>query len=29
LYKQTEAFFDHCLSNPDGKAVDSMIAVKK
>lgn len=29
IHKQTEAFMDHCLSNPDGKAVDSMIAVKK
>jgi hypothetical protein len=29
LKKQTEAFLDHCLSNPDGKAVDSMIAVKR
>jgi hypothetical protein len=29
LHKQTEAFVDHCLSNPDGKAVDSMMAVKK
>jgi hypothetical protein len=29
LYKQTDAFLDHCLSNPDGKAVDSMIAVKR
>jgi hypothetical protein len=29
LNKQTESFIDHCLSNPDGKAVDSMTAVKK
>jgi HdeA/HdeB family len=29
LHKQTESFLDHCLSNPDGKAVDSMMAVKK
>ena len=29
LHKQTEAFIDHCLNNPDGKAVDSMMAVKK
>jgi hypothetical protein len=29
LHKQTEAFVEHCLSNPDGKAVDSMMAVKK
>ena len=29
LHKQTEAFVEHCLSNPDGKAVDSMTAVKK
>jgi HdeA/HdeB family len=29
LNKQTEAFVEHCLSNPEGKAVDSMIAVKK
>jgi hypothetical protein len=29
LNRQTEAFLDHCLSNPDGKAVDSMIAVKR
>ena len=29
LHKQTEAFTEHCLSNPDGKAVDSMMAVKK
>ena len=29
LNKQTEAFVEHCLSNPDGKAVDSMMAVKK
>ncbi len=29
LHKQTEAFVDHCLSNPDGKAVNSMMAVKK
>ena len=29
LHKQTESFVEHCLSNPDGKAVDSMIAVRK
>jgi hypothetical protein len=29
LNKQTEAFVEHCLSNPDGKAVNSMMAVKK
>jgi hypothetical protein len=29
LHKQTEAFIEHCLGNPDGKAIDSMIAVKK
>lgn len=29
LRKQTDAFIEHCLSNPDGKAVDSMIAVKR
>jgi hypothetical protein len=29
LHKQTEAFIEHCLSNPDGKAVDSMTAVRK
>jgi len=29
LHQQTEAFMDHCLSNPDGKAVDSMTAVKR
>ena len=29
LHKQTEAFVEHCLNNPDGKAVDSMMAVKK
>ncbi len=29
LHKQTESFIEHCLSNPDGRAVDSMIAVKK
>lgn len=29
LHKQTESFVEHCLSNPDGKAIDSMIAVKK
>ena len=29
LHKQTESFVEHCLSNPDGKAVDSMTAVKK
>jgi hypothetical protein len=29
LHKQTQAFIEHCLSNPDGKAIDSMTAVKK
>jgi hypothetical protein len=29
LHQQTEAFIDHCLSNPDGRALDSMMAVKK
>jgi len=29
LHQQTAAFVEHCLSNPDGKAVDSMMAVKK
>lgn len=29
LHKQTENFVEHCLSNPDGKALDSMTAVKK
>ncbi len=29
LHKETEAFIEHCLSNPEGKAVDSMTAVKK
>ena len=29
LHKQTESFIDHCLSNPDGKAIDSMTAVRK
>lgn len=29
VHKQTEAFVEHCLSNPDGKAVDSMTAAKK
>lgn len=29
IHQQTEAFLDHCLSNPDGKAVDSMSAVKR
>jgi hypothetical protein len=29
IHRQTEAFIDHCLSNPDGKAVDSMTAVKR
>jgi len=29
LHRQTEAFIDHCLSNPDGRALDSMMAVKK
>lgn len=29
LHKQTESFIEHCLSNPDGKAIDSMTAVKK
>src|SRR3954447_10323057 len=29
LHKQTANFIDHCLSNPDGKALDSMMAVKK
>ena len=29
LHKQTTNFIEHCLSNPDGKAVDSMTAVKK
>jgi len=29
LHKQTESFIDHCLSNPEGKAVDSMTAMKK
>ena len=28
LHKQTENFIEHCLSNPDGKAIDSMRAVK-
>lgn len=29
LNKETDAFIEHCLSNPEGKAVDSMSAVKK
>ena len=29
LHTQTQNFLDHCLSNPDGKAVDSMMAVRK
>jgi hypothetical protein len=29
LHRQTDAFIEHCLSNPDGKAIDSMMAVKK
>lgn len=29
LHKQTEKFVEHCLSNPDGKAVDSMMSLKK
>jgi hypothetical protein len=29
LHKQTESFVEHCLSNPEGKAIDSMTAVKK
>ena len=29
IHKQTESFIEHCLSNPDGKAVDSMMAVRK
>ena len=29
LHTQTENFIEHCLSNPDSKAVDSMTAVKK
>jgi hypothetical protein len=29
LHKETASFVEHCLSNPDGKAVDSMTAVKK
>ncbi len=29
LHKETQAFVEHCLSNPDGKAIDSMTAVKK
>jgi hypothetical protein len=29
LHKQTTNFIEHCLSNPDGQAVDSMMAVKK
>jgi HdeA/HdeB family len=29
LHKQTEGFVEHCLSNPDGKAIDSMMTVKK
>ena len=29
LHRQTENFLDRCLSNPDDRAVDSMMAVKK
>ena len=29
LHTQTENFVEHCLSNPEGKAIDSMMAVKK
>ena len=29
LHKETASVVEHCLSNPDGKAVDSMTAVKK
>ncbi len=29
LHKQTERFVEHCLSNPDGKAIDSMVAVAR
>lgn len=29
LHKQTESFVEQCLSNPDSKALDAMIAVKK
>jgi hypothetical protein len=29
LHKQTGSFIEHCLSNPDGKAIDSMTAVRK
>jgi HdeA/HdeB family len=29
LHKQTDAFIEHCLSNPSEKAVDAMTAVKR
>jgi hypothetical protein len=29
LHKQTESFVEHCLSNPDGRAIDSMMAVRR
>ena len=29
LHQQTESFIDHCLGNPDGRALDSMTTVKK
>jgi hypothetical protein len=29
LHKQTQAFMELCLSNPDSKAVDQMAAVRK
>lgn len=29
LHKRTDAFTEHCLSNPNEKAVDAMITVKR
>lgn len=29
VHRETDAFIERCLSNPDGKAIDSMTAVKK
>ena len=29
LHKQTDAFIEHCLSNPTEKAIDAMAAAKR
>jgi hypothetical protein len=29
LHRQTEKFVEHCLSNPDGRAIDSMTIARQ